>query len=105
MPDQNQSSAAASKPPLSSLNSPTCQSAEFVEVDALTADTTCVRSSDPSDAHSPTVFASKSISYAKLYHCPAFRSVSQCDTPPTYQRSALSSPEAPLRVPYLSSVK
>ena len=40
IPDQNQSSGAGSVPPFGSLSSPTCQSAEFVEVDAVLGPTT-----------------------------------------------------------------
>ena len=67
-PDQNQSSGSASVPPFGSRSWPMCQSSEFVDVDALTALTTCTRSSPPVDCQSATVFALKSMSYAKLYH-------------------------------------
>ena len=105
-PDQNQSSAAASVPPFGSRSSPTCQSAELVEVDALTPVTTAVNGSEPLLAHSPTVLASKSIPYAKLYQLPASSCVDHFVVPSTHQRRVLSSlAESPLSRPYFSSVK
>ena len=106
IPLQNQSSGSASVPPFGNLSCPTCQSAEFVEVDALTALTTCLSSSEPVEAQSPTVLALKSMSYAKLYHVLASNSVDHCVTPPTSQRKRLSVvPDSPEIKPYLISVK
>lgn len=82
-----------------SFSTPTCQSAEFVEVDAETGSTTWVNSSEPVEAHNATVPASKSISYAKLYQVPASKAVLHCEVPPTNQWRS-SSP-----TPYFSSVK
>jgi hypothetical protein len=63
MPDQNQSSGASLEvPPLGRRSWPTCQSAELVEVDALTGETTSVKGSEPLDAQRPTFWDEKSIS-------------------------------------------
>lgn len=105
MPDQYQSSGAASDPPFGSLNSPTCQSWELVDVAALTGCTTCCSGSDPLDAQSPTVCASKSMSYAKLYQLSGTSWVDHCVADCTHQRSVLSEAVCPLSVPYLISVK
>lgn len=55
IPDQNQSSAAVFVLPFGKRSCPICQSAEFVEVAAFTGWTTCLRSSAPVEAQSPTV--------------------------------------------------
>lgn len=55
IPDQNQSSAAVFVLPFGKRSCPTCQSAEFVEVEAVTGLTTCTRSAAPVEAQSPTV--------------------------------------------------
>lgn len=106
MPDQYQSSGSASVPPFGRRSSPMCQSAEFVDVDALTGATTCTRSSPPVDCQSATVLALKSMSYAKLYQVSGTSSVLHCVFELTSHRSRLSVvPDSPEIRPYLISVK
>jgi hypothetical protein len=83
-----------------SLKTPKCQSAELVEVLALTASPTSVRSSEPVECHSATVDASKSISYAKLCQVSSAQSKVFWLVPPTYQANWSPAPE-----PYFNSVK
>lgn len=105
-PDQNQSSAAAFVPPLGSRSTPTCQSSELLDGDALTGAISCLRSSEPVEYHRPTLPPLKSMSYAKLYHVLGTSWVDHCVTPPISQRRALSVvPDSPLMRPYLISVK
>jgi hypothetical protein len=53
MPDQYQSSAEAFVPPFGNLNTPICQSSEFVDGDPAMPDMICVSGADPLDAQSP----------------------------------------------------
>lgn len=106
MPDQYQSSGAAFVPPLGRRSSPTCQSAELVDVDALMGPATLVSGAEPLDAQRATVLAEKSISYAKLYQFPAWSWVDHWVLLLTHQRRELSEvPASPERRPYLISVK
>lgn len=106
MPDQYQSSGSASVPPFGRRSSPMCQSAEFVDVDALTGATTCTRSFPPVDCQSATVLALKSMSYAKLYQVSGTSCVLHCVFELTSHRRRLSVvPDSPEIRPYLISVK